>query len=114
MAEADTFKLLKLALSLDENGHKREAVKAYADVVESILKLPEDLKEKHKHFAVDALERAEKLKTELNPERRVSASDIPEPSRITSTPGGSTGVTSPSSGMHFFFFCHCDDESYLR
>lgn len=101
MSEADTIHLIKLALSLDEHGQKREAIKAYGDVVESILKLPETLKAKHKHFAVDALERAEKLKLEINPERRTSLSDIHEPSRITSIPGNS-GTNSTSGKKHFF------------
>lgn len=98
MTEADAFHLLKLALSLDENGHKREAIKAYADVVEAILKLPEDLKDKHKHFAVDSLERAEKLKLEVNPDRRASLNDIHEPSRITSIPGNTGTGSSTNSG----------------
>lgn len=97
MAEADTFQLLKLALSLDEHGQKREAIKAYGDVVESILNLPEPLKEKHKHFAIDSLERAEKLKLEVNPDRRTSLNDIHEPSRITSIPGHS-GTSNTTSG----------------
>uniref|UniRef100_A0A336MHP3 CSON001666 protein n=1 Tax=Culicoides sonorensis TaxID=179676 RepID=A0A336MHP3_CULSO len=100
MAEADAFHLLKLALSLDENGHKREAVKAYADVVESILSLPPNLKEKHKHFAVDALERAEKLKQELKANsRKSSLNDVNLPSRESEIPGNS-GTTSDSSPVH--------------
>lgn len=118
MAEQDTFKLIRLALTLDESGQQREAIKAYAEVVEHILtKLPEDLKAKHKHFAVDALERAEKLKLDLNHDRKASVDDIHESSRITSTPGSSgTPDNTSKSGeiMMTHPFVSTNDFPYFR
>lgn len=66
MAESECYRLLKEALSLDESGQKSEAIKAYSEAVQAILNLNAPEKEKLKHFAVDALERAEKIKTQLH------------------------------------------------
>lgn len=73
MAE-ECYSLLKLALSFDEHNKKSEAVRAYLDAVEAILKLSDsEQKDKLKRYANEALNRAEKLKIELNPSYQVAS-----------------------------------------
>lgn len=75
MAET-CYEKLKLALSLDEGGQKAAAITAYSEAVQSILNLADgDQKEKLKKFAIDALERAEKLKLEMNPEKHAARTE---------------------------------------
>lgn len=67
MNESECYSLLSLALSFDEHGNKKEALKAYSDAVEAILKLPDgQVKDKLRKYASNALERAETLQKELN------------------------------------------------
>lgn len=72
MAESMCYQMFGLALSLDEEGNKTEALKAYSNAVESVLKLEEgETKDRLKKLAMDALDRAEKLKLELHPEQNL-------------------------------------------
>uniref|UniRef100_A0A2M4BF65 Putative cytosolic ca2+-dependent cysteine protease calpain n=1 Tax=Anopheles marajoara TaxID=58244 RepID=A0A2M4BF65_9DIPT len=61
--EADVRSILSRALDADEAGRKEEAIGLYGEAVEKILRLQDrEKREKLNKFALNALERAEKLK----------------------------------------------------
>ncbi|ETN61704.1 calpain [Anopheles darlingi] len=61
--EADVRSILSRALDADEAGRKEEAIDLYGEAVEKILRLQDrEKREKLNKFALNALERAEKLK----------------------------------------------------